>query len=540
MERIIRVLLIDDDDPERILLREAIKSYYKVKKMLAAGKDRSKEGYNITLYKCDDHVLEIIEVFTPTIGLVRELVMTHKNNLDIVVFDMIWTDAEKRDFYLRDDGLLKLDYDQYYLAMQNTSRSQRKALPGGLAFLYNWVNTWRSVFDVEPPIISKSAYYTENLIDLMRVFGIHHFIDSLDPTWELTVNDKLREAASDFKARRKAHDAEEKVAKMHRAHVVIPVGIQEDLLEAAASDEPVLLVGEFGCGKWMLANYIHQQSKFSQFPIVGIDSSDIGRSFEKPQFIKYLEDKIGFSISSESATPKPAKTARPVKSIPAVRDVSDSRQCIIFLENIHELDHKQQVQLVSILEQLAGLRSGGSGVFVRIIASVDNDPLEEVLPDKLVTPLYQFLKINTVRVPSLRDRREDILTIAETFVEKWKLFYKKPTAILDEKSKIAMKAHAWPGNIRDLSNTIKKAISLLGREEVIRPEHLGIEVPEEDVYGARPLSPQEQSERKLYVAYIKRKGLSVIKKDMAEYFEITRPTLDKRLKLFGLENEVKK
>ncbi|MBD3285073.1 response regulator [candidate division WOR-3 bacterium] len=234
----------------------------------------------------------------------------------------------------------------------------------------------------------------------------------------------------------------------------------EFIEKAAMSDLPVLITGESGSGKELVARGIHNRSRRASHTLVVVDGSTLHEQLlvselfghEKGAFTGALKKKAGlFEVADRSS---------------------------IFMDEIGELSGPNQTALLRVIEYGTFRPVGAvkeTHTNVRIIAAT-NKNLEKAVADKeFRQDLYFRLKALTFHVPSLRERRTDIPLLAKYFLDQWELSLKAQVKISKDAMDILM-SYNWPGNIRELRHTMELAALYALEEGIIRPQHLPDEV----------------------------------------------------------------
>ena len=226
----------------------------------------------------------------------------------------------------------------------------------------------------------------------------------------------------------------------------------------AKTDITVLIHGESGTGKELVARAIHRLSNRADGPFIPIDSGAIPETLleselfghEKGAFTDAYSQKIGKIQLANNGT--------------------------IFFDEIAELPLNLQVKLLRFLQERQIQRLGGSEfipVDVRVIAASNKSLEQEIKEKNFREDIYYRLNGITIELPPLREREDDIIFIANHFLEKFVKEMEKNAKQLTPESIKAMKAYSWPGNIRELENKIKRAL-VLSTDRFIRPQDLGI------------------------------------------------------------------
>jgi formate hydrogenlyase transcriptional activator len=213
--------------------------------------------------------------------------------------------------------------------------------------------------------------------------------------------------------------------------------------KVAGTDSTVLLLGETGTGKELLATYLHDLSPRSRRPIVRVNCSAIPSTLieselfgrEKGAFTGALVRQMGrFELADRST---------------------------ILLDEIGDLPADVQVKLLRVLEERSIERLGspkGIHVDVRIIAATHRNLEHRIVEEKFREDLFYRLNVFPIQVPALRDRSEDIPLLVWRFVDEFSKSFGKPIDAIPRENMIALQQYGWPGNIRELRNAVERAM----------------------------------------------------------------------------------
>ena len=328
----------------------------------------------------------------------------------------------------------------------------------------------------------------------------------------------------------------------HSPAIVALKALLARLLEAeqamAAGDAPpaVLIRGETGAGKELVARALHYDGRRAQGPFIELNCSALpaqlveGELFghERGAFTDARERRIGLVEAAHGGT--------------------------LFLDEIGDLEPAVQVKLLKVLEDRSVRRLGAvreRAVDVRFVAATHR-PLEALVREgSFRADLYYRLSVMTVTVPPLRDRAGDAEMLARHFLAAHGQRYAKPGLHLDEDALALVRRHPWPGNIRELRNAMEQAVLSAGADRVVRPANLAL-VPPAPLAEAEPreaemgaeapqtLAPQNaapqtlaQQERESLVRALERAGGNVSK--AARLLGVSRDTMRYRLAKHGLD-----
>ena len=228
---------------------------------------------------------------------------------------------------------------------------------------------------------------------------------------------------------------------------------------AARTAATVLVYGETGVGKELMAQYLHAHSPRAQGPFIPLNCSAIPEQLLESEL--YGHEKGAFT------------DAKRFKK--GLFELADGGT--LFLDEIGEMAPQLQAKLLRVLETRTFRRVGGSSdvtVDVRVVAATHRDLKKQVADGKFREDLYFRLNVVPIEMPALRDRAEDIPLLAEYFVARLCGELGRAPAKLSPAALEAIKAYAWPGNVRELKNLIERIVQveLPEAEHEILPEHL--------------------------------------------------------------------
>lgn len=222
--------------------------------------------------------------------------------------------------------------------------------------------------------------------------------------------------------------------------------VQRMIRRIANSPSPVLITGETGTGKELIARAIHEQSHRNKYPFVAINCSSIPESLFESELFGYEEG----SFTGAKKGGKPGK-------------IEMAQGGTLFLDEIGEMPLFAQPKLLRILQEYELERVGSNKKIhldIRIIAATNRDLNDMVAEKKFRSDLFYRINVINLKLPSLRTRRDDIIPIAENYIRKLKLKMNTPlTSISPEAAEILLNFD-WPGNVRQLQNIIEYAANL--------------------------------------------------------------------------------
>jgi two-component system, NtrC family, response regulator AtoC len=237
---------------------------------------------------------------------------------------------------------------------------------------------------------------------------------------------------------------------------------------AAATDAPVLIAGESGTGKELVAAALHRHSDRSAGPFIRVNCGALPEGLVESELFGH--EKGAFTGADRQ---KPGRFERAARGT-------------IFLDEVGELPLSAQAKILRVLQQREFERVGGTEILrseARVISATHRDLAKEVAAGRFREDLYYRLNVARIVVPPLRDRPEDIAPLAEHILKRverrhgWGLLSLSPEALR------AIQERTWPGNVRQLENTLARAV-IVARGRTILPEHLDVDEPAESAIPA--------------------------------------------------------
>ena len=301
--------------------------------------------------------------------------------------------------------------------------------------------------------------------------------------------------------------------------------------QVAATDLTVLIVGESGVGKEVFSQIIHSLSARKHNPFIAVNCGAIPEGtidselfgHEKGSFTGAVDSRKGYFETVSGGT--------------------------IFLDEIGELPLGTQARLLRVLETGEFIRVGSSKVQksdVRVIAATNRELLEYTQKGKFREDLYYRLNTVPIRVPSLRDRKEDIPLLFRKFVVDFAEKYKTKPIFLDEEARDLLTKYSWPGNVRELKN-IAEQISVLRKSDNINSETLAGFLPQHNIHnmpmvtGTTPVGEFANEREILYKLFFDmKKDVNELKKMFLEILQ--NPSITSQSANFNKEsliNELK-
>ncbi|MCY9664587.1 sigma-54-dependent Fis family transcriptional regulator [Paenibacillus alginolyticus] len=296
--------------------------------------------------------------------------------------------------------------------------------------------------------------------------------------------------------------------------------------KVAATETPVLLIGESGVGKEQLAHIIHQSSSRSEQPFLTINCGIVPAGLLEAELFGYQGGAFTGSDRGQAGKLELAKDGT------------------LFINEIEKLPLELQAKLYLYITRQTIVRSGGSqpiSVRTRIIIATTQDLASKLANQEFRSDLYYALNVISIRIPPLRDRTEDIPAMVHMYLKQFSLQYQKPVPMLSPEVILALTNYSWPGNIQELKNVIERCI-ILNDEDLITLEHLPAALQEQqpsltssEADAAILLKAKVSDEEEIHLIEEALSKTAGNKSAAAKLLGISRGTLYNKMKEYQLE-----
>ncbi len=309
----------------------------------------------------------------------------------------------------------------------------------------------------------------------------------------------------------------------------------EESKRATRTSSSVLIVGETGTGKELFAQSIHNGSSRSSAPFISQNCAAIPDN---------LMESLLFG------TKKGAFTGAIDR--PGLFEQADGGT--LLLDEINSLNPSLQAKLLRVIQDKTIRKVGDTQdkkVDVRIIATINEDPIDAVANKRLRKDLYYRLSVVTLFIPPLRERKEDLWFLTQSFIEKYNALFQMSVKGISEGVNHLLNQHDWPGNVRELEHTIEGAMNMIMDKETITVENLPVRfrkryqkndelVPQNDFadiaginHSSKTLCDKVAEVEKFYIKQILTENSNNISQ-AAKILGISRQSLQYRLKKYNL------
>jgi PAS domain S-box-containing protein len=298
--------------------------------------------------------------------------------------------------------------------------------------------------------------------------------------------------------------------------------VLSSIVKVAPTDSTVLITGETGTGKELIARAIHKRSQRSGQAFISVNCASIPSSLiaselfghEKGAFTGAVQRRQGRFEMAHSGT--------------------------IFLDEVGELPGETQIALLRVLQERQFERVGGNRILptdVRVIAATNRDLTAAIAARTFRADLFYRLNVFPIEVPPLRKRKEDIPMLVEYFVKRYAEKAGKQICKIDNKTLELCQSYPWPGNIRELQNIVERSVILCGGDTFwIEKAWLAlVQPPRQELAGPLPDTLQNQEKEIIEAALAESKGKVAGPEGAAAKLGIPRSTLDSKIKQLNIK-----
>ena len=337
----------------------------------------------------------------------------------------------------------------------------------------NGIEALRTIKNLYPDIlvVMITAYEDINTVISAMKLGAYDYVvkpihmDGLEVT--------IRNALETVRLRKEVQSLHEKYLKENLPCFVGESEAIQDVMEfigtvAKSPDTPILIIGETGTGKELLASAIHYRSPNFKGPFMTVNCAAIPKDLIESELFGY--EKGAFSGASPSG-----KNGL----------IEEAENGTLFLDEVGDLAMEAQAKLLRFLEMGEFYRVGGTKklrIQTRVVSATNKNLHGMIEKGQFRKDLYYRLGVIEIQVPSLNERRDDILPIARHFLYEFSQKFDKTFTDISPRAEGALREYLWTGNVRELKNTIERGV-LTGKGPELKLKDLGIGRP----YGAEAL-----------------------------------------------------
>ncbi len=435
-------------------------------------------------------------------------------------------------------GLAKLEEHPYDLLLLDVSLPDR-----------NGLDLLREI-RLRDPQLSVVLITAYGSIDMARAAFKSGAMDYITKPWS---NDELLAQVAQAVESRRLREENVQLKRALKQRFTFPniIGKSDKMLtlfdlvtQVAASRSTILISGESGTGKELIAKAIHSASPRADKAFVPVNTGSIPVDLLESQLFGHVKGAFTSAIASKKG----------------LFEVAD--QGTIFFDEIATISHETQAKLLRVIQEREFMRLGGTEqikVDVRIVAASNIDLLTLVQQGRFREDLYHRLNVIHLRLPPLRDRREDVPALLLHFLDRYCKENAKPPREFTQTAMKLMMDYDWPGNVRELENVVERAVVLSTQERVdvdLLPESIrskeivrGVRLQLSEFLPPMPGDPgsrtaadhpqpslfqiMDEIERRIIIDMLERTGWN--QTEASERFMIPLSTLNQKIKRLGID-----
>jgi DNA-binding NtrC family response regulator len=372
--------------------------------------------------------------------------------------------------------------------------------------------------DAHTPIVAMTAWGSIELaVEAMRR-GAQDFVEKPWENERLVTILNTQIALSQALKRTRVLEAENFQLTAPKGELIAESAVMQPVLETieriAPSDANVLITGESGCGKGLVARIIHEKSLRRKASFVVVNIGSLAETV--------FESEMFGHVKGAFTDARADRTGR--------FELADGGT--LFLDEIANIPVGQQARLLRVLEDGQFEKLGSSRTEqtdVRVLSATNADIQSEIDAGRFRSDLFYRLNTIHVHLPALRERGDDVVRLAQHFLERHGREYRRSDIRFSDAAVSALRRYAWPGNVRELSHVIERAV-LMARGAAIEPVDLRLEAA--TPAGSAQLKTLEEIERDAIVQALGRHEGSVVA--AADELGMSRSALYRRMEKFGL------
>jgi Nif-specific regulatory protein len=292
--------------------------------------------------------------------------------------------------------------------------------------------------------------------------------------------------------------------------------VLEWIARVGPTSSTVLILGESGTGKELVARAIHEISRYNAGPYVPVNCAAFSESLLESELFGH---EVGAFTSADRRH---------------IGQFERAHRGTIFLDEIGEMSSSCQAKVLRVLEGHPFQRLGGQEsihVDVRVIAATHRDLLELVRQGQFREDLYYRLRVIDLRIPPLRERGDDAIELAVSFLDHFRRQVGRGQRRLSNEAIAAIRQHPWPGNIRELKNAVERAV-VLGHSEEVSPQDLGLTTTGRDNVPCPEMISLREAERR-HIEYVLDR-VAGNKAEACRILGIGRGTLYKKIQEYSI------
>jgi DNA-binding NtrC family response regulator len=282
------------------------------------------------------------------------------------------------------------------------------------------------------------------------------------------------------------------------------------------TDLPILITGETGTGKELIARVLHFSGKRKNGPFLAVNCSALTKTLIESELFGHEKGSFTGAIQQKKGLFEQAK------------------QGTLFLDEVGEMPPSMQVKLLRVLQEGEFRRVGGTETLrtdARVILATNRNLQEMIRQEKFREDLYYRIRGAQIHVPSLRERTQDIQLLASHFIKTAAAAARKKISGFSPEALELMKKYGWPGNVRQLKNEVERVVAF-AQSEWIKPEDLDAEIRDFEKTAAPTKGTLKERERRIILEALKEHQWNILQ--TARSLGLTRNGLYGKMKLHGI------
>lgn len=313
----------------------------------------------------------------------------------------------------------------------------------------NGIEALRKIKERDPSILVIMVTAYEDIDSVIAAMKLGSYDYVLKPIQMESLELTISNALETIRLKKEVHALQEKVLQENLPFFIGESNTIQEVMEfiamvAKSSDTPVLIYGETGTGKELIAGAIHYRSPHFRGPLVAVNCASLPRDLVESELFGY--EKGAFSGASASGK----------KGL-----VEEAQNGTLFLDEVGDLSQDAQAKLLRFLETGEFYRVGGTRkitVKTRVVSATNRNLEDMIASNQFRKDLYFRLSVVKIDVPSLNERKDDIVPMAKHFLMQFSRKFNKTFHSISPAAEEALLAHHWSGNVRELLNMIERAV----------------------------------------------------------------------------------
>lgn len=373
---------------------------------------------------------------------VYEHLETERNKMLILLLTNIIDSVDK--------GVIVIDHNECIFHMNNSAMKQLKLTPSFAG--ENIKITSKNEF-----IMGAEEFYVKIGDKEYILLGQIHPIPDINPYCnKVFIFNQIKKLKDDAYEITNGHQAIKASTILGQSNAMLH--IKKNILKAAVSNSTIFITGESGTGKELVARAIHSEGPRSDQPFIAINCGAIPDALLESELFGYV--KGAFSGANPNGR---------------IGKFELANKGVLFLDEIGDMPLHLQVKILRVLQDRKLVRIGSNQLIdldIRVIAATNKDLMQLIKENKFREDLYYRINVVPIHIPPLREREGDIEVIMMNLIEKYNSVFDKYVHTIDIDAKAVLVNYPWPGNIRELENTIEYMINLADERGVLTVDNI--------------------------------------------------------------------